>query len=51
MAAKPLAKGVIKTGVMLYDRGHEAIAELGEVIEDFVAEVKSELPTQGKPAK
>ena len=51
MAAKPLVKGIIKTGVTLYDRGNEAIAELGEVIEDFVAEVKAELPAEAKSAK
>jgi Protein of unknown function (DUF5132) len=48
---KPLAKGAIRTGIMLYDKGNEAIAEVGEVIEDLVAEVKSEVPGEARPAK
>lgn len=42
-AAKPLVKGVIKAGVTLYEKGNEAIAEMGEVLEDLVAEAKSEM--------
>jgi hypothetical protein len=42
-AAKPLVKGVIKVGVTLYEKGNEAIAEVGEVLEDLVAEAKSEM--------
>jgi hypothetical protein len=41
--AKPLAKAVIKGGVILYEKGKEAAAEAGEVIEDLVAETKAEL--------
>jgi hypothetical protein len=41
--AKPLAKAAIKGGVILYEKGREAVAEAGEVIEDLVAEAKSEL--------
>jgi hypothetical protein len=41
--AKPLAKAAIKGGVILYEKGREAVAETGEVIEDLLAEVKSEL--------
>ncbi|HEY7554796.1 MAG TPA: DUF5132 domain-containing protein [Candidatus Binatia bacterium] len=42
-AAKPLVKGAIKLGVTLYEKGNEAIAEVSEVIEDLVAEAKSEM--------
>jgi hypothetical protein len=49
--ARPLVKGVIKTGVTLYDRGNEVVAEFGEMIEDLVAEVKSEMSAQAKPTK
>ena len=42
-AAKPLLKAAIKGGIVLYDRGKESFAEVGEVVEDLVAEVKAEL--------
>ncbi|MCX8116444.1 MAG: DUF5132 domain-containing protein [Desulfobacterota bacterium] len=40
---KPLAKGAIKGGFLLYEKGREIVAETQEVVEDLVAEVKSEL--------
>jgi hypothetical protein len=42
-AAKPLVKGAIRLGVTLYEKGNEAIAEVSEVLEDLVAEAKSEM--------
>jgi len=42
-AAKPLVKAVIKGGIVLYDRSKESVAEVGEVVEDLVAEVKAEI--------
>jgi hypothetical protein len=45
---KPVAKGAIKLGVMLYERGSETIAEVGEVIEDLVAEAKAEVAAAQK---
>ena len=42
-AAKPLVKAAIKGGIVLYDRGKESFAEVGEVVEDLVAEVKAEI--------
>jgi hypothetical protein len=47
-AMKPLFKGAIKVGVSLYDKGNEAIAEIGEVLEDLVAEAKSEMAEEQK---
>jgi hypothetical protein len=56
---KPLAKAAIKGGVLLYEKGREVAAETGEVVEDLVAEARSELnqrhqeavsPSAGKPA-
>ncbi len=41
--AKPIAKAVIKGGITLYDKGREAVAEGGEVIEDIIAEARAEL--------
>ena len=40
---KPLTKAAIKGGIALYDKNKEIIAEAKEVIEDLVAEAKSEL--------
>lgn len=42
-AAKPFVKAAIKGGIVLYDRSKESFAEVGEVVEDLVAEVKAEL--------
>lgn len=40
---KPVAKSVIKTGILFYEKGRETAAELGEVFDDLVAEVRAEL--------
>lgn len=42
-AAKPLFKAAIKTGIIMFEKGKETVAELGEVFEDIVAEAKSEI--------
>lgn len=41
--AKPVAKAAVKGGIMLYEKGKEAVAEAGEMFEDIVAEAKAEL--------
>jgi len=40
---RPLAKAVIKGGIMVYDKGAEVFAEAGEQLSDLVAEVRSEI--------
>lgn len=40
---RPLAKAVLKGGMMVYDKGVEVFAETGEQLSDLVAEVRSEL--------
>jgi hypothetical protein len=40
---KPVAKAVIKGGVMAYEGAKVAVAETKETIEDIAAEAKSEL--------
>jgi hypothetical protein len=40
--ARPLAKSLVKGGVMLYEKSREAVAEAGEMMEDVVAEVRAE---------
>ncbi|MGA2192353.1 MAG: DUF5132 domain-containing protein [Nitrospirota bacterium] len=46
-AAKPLAKAAIKGGIIAFEKGKEAFHEVGEVVEDLVAEVKAELEQEG----
>lgn len=41
--AKPLAKGAIKSGLLLFEKGKETVAEMSEVFEDIVAEAKAEI--------
>jgi predicted DNA-binding antitoxin AbrB/MazE fold protein len=46
---KPLAKAAIKGGIVLYEKSKGVIAEVGETLEDIVAEAKAELAeTQSK---
>jgi Protein of unknown function (DUF5132) len=40
---KPVAKATIKTGVILYEKTKETLAETGEQLGDLVAEVKAEV--------
>ena len=42
-ATKPVAKALIKGGIIAYEKSKSAIAETGEVLEDLVAEAKAEL--------
>jgi hypothetical protein len=39
---RPLAKAAIKSGLLVYETGRETLAQIGEVVEDLVAEVKAE---------
>jgi hypothetical protein len=48
--AKPVAKAAIKGGLVLFEKGKETFAEMGEVVEDLVAEAKSELSEAHKSA-
>jgi Protein of unknown function (DUF5132) len=40
---KPLAKAMVKGGIVLYEKGRGVIAEVGETLEDIVAEARAEL--------
>lgn len=42
-ASRPLARVAIKSGLLLLEKGREAMAEAGESLEDLVAEVKAEI--------
>ena len=50
-AIRPLAKSVIKGGVLLYDTVKESIAEAGEQVNDMVAEVRAEVDEEVAEAK
>lgn len=40
--SRPMAKGLIKGGMLLYEKGREATAHAGEMIEDVMAEIHAE---------
>lgn len=40
--SRPLAKSLIKGGIMLYEKSREAVASAGETMEDVVAEIRAE---------
>ena len=40
---RPLAKSAIKSGIIVFDKSRETVAELREVFDDLVAEARAEL--------
>ena len=52
---RPVAKTLVKGGVMVYDKTREMVADVGEQMGDIVAEARSELTasaaSQGSPAE
>lgn len=49
-ALRPIAKSLIKAGLVAYDQGRVALAELNERTGDIVAEARSELAEAGGTA-
>lgn len=49
-ALRPLAKSVIKAGLVAYEHGRVAVAELSEHTGDILAEARAELADTGKAA-
>jgi hypothetical protein len=43
---RPVAKAVIKGGILAYDQGREAVAQLGEAASDIAAEARAELTSR-----
>jgi hypothetical protein len=41
--ARPASRAAVKAGILLYEKGRETAAELGEVFDDLVAEARYEL--------
>ncbi len=46
VATRPVARVALKSGLLLLEKGREAIAEAGEHFEDLVAEVKAEMAAE-----
>ena len=44
-ASGPLLRAAGKAGVALYEKGRETAAEMGEVLDDLIAETKAEFAT------
>jgi hypothetical protein len=42
-AIRPLSKAVIKSGLLIFQKGKELIAGAAEAVEDLAAEIKAEL--------
>jgi hypothetical protein len=40
--SRPVAKNLIRGGILLYQKGREAVATSGEMMEDMLAEIQSE---------
>ena len=40
--ARPALKAAMQAGLLLYEQGREATAELGEMVEDIAAELRAE---------
>jgi hypothetical protein len=47
---RPLAKSLVRGGMLMYERGREAMAVAGESVEDIMAEVRAETATAGAAA-
>ena len=47
---RPVAKTVVKGGVLVYDKAREMVAEVGEQMGDIVAEARSELTASAAAA-
>ncbi|MEQ9548249.1 MAG: DUF5132 domain-containing protein [Coleofasciculus sp. G3-WIS-01] len=48
---KPVAKAMVKGGIVIYEKGKGMMSETGEVFEDIVAEAKAELAEQKSQAE
>lgn len=44
---RPLVKSLVRGGMLMYEKGREAMAVAGESVEDLMAEVRAESATAG----
>lgn len=49
--AKPIAKAAIKGGIVLYEQGKGVIAEVGQTLDNLIAEAKAELEAEASKAE
>lgn len=42
-AARPATRAALKSGILLYEKGREKVAEFGEIVEDLTAEAHAEM--------
>jgi hypothetical protein len=47
---RPIAKSILKAGLIAYDQGRVALAEFNEQTGDMLAEARAELAQTGKGA-
>lgn len=47
---RPLGRGILKTGIMAYEKMRESASEFGELMEDLTAEVQEELQQRREQA-
>ena len=40
---RPVARSTMKAGLVVFEKSRETVAEIGEIMEDMVAEVREEL--------
>lgn len=50
-ALRPMARAAVKTGILLFEKGREWVAEASETFEDLVAEVQAELAQESAAAE
>ena len=43
---RPVARSALKIGVVTFEKGRETFAEIGEIFDDMVAEVREEMRTE-----
>jgi hypothetical protein len=42
-AARPIARAALKSGILLYEKGREKVAEFEETLDDLTAEARAEM--------
>lgn len=47
---RPLARSSVKIGLVAIEKGRETAAEIGEIFDDLVAEVREEMRAEHEPA-
>jgi len=43
---RPVARSAVKIGVVAFEKGRETFAEIGEILDDMVAEVREDLRSE-----